>query len=71
LGFITANTDYSKTYFENIFLVTGHTPTGLIDAEYKGKVYRKNNHIAIDTGAVFRGGVLACVCLETDEEFYV
>ena len=69
-GFVTAKTDYTKIYFEDIFLVTGHIPTGLIDAEYIGRVYRKNNHIAIDTGAVF-GGVLSCVCLETDEEFYV
>ena len=70
LGFVTATTDYNKKYFDDVFLVTGHTPTGLIDAEYKNKVYRKNNHIAIDCGAVF-GGFLSCVCLETDEEFYI
>ena len=71
LDFVTAKTDYDKIYFPDMFLVTGHTPTVLIDKNYEKKIYRKNNHIAIDTGAVFHGGVLACVCLETDEEFYV
>jgi serine/threonine protein phosphatase 1 len=68
--FITANTDYGRQYFDDVFLVTGHMPTMNIDKAYWGRVYRKHNHIAIDAGAVF-GGKLACVCLETDEEFYV
>ena len=72
-SFITAKTDYSRQYFDDIFLVTGHRPTLTIDEAYRKKIYRKNNHIAIDTGAVFstRSGVLACICLDTFEEFYV
>jgi len=54
----------------NKCIVTGHTPTGLIDAAYNGRVWKGNNHIAIDCGAVF-GGVLGCLCLDTMEEFYV
>jgi serine/threonine protein phosphatase 1 len=64
------NTDYNKVYFEDIILVTGHLPTFIIDETCRGRVYRKHNHIAIDTGAVF-GETLSCVCLDTDEEFYV
>jgi serine/threonine protein phosphatase 1 len=68
--FATAKIDYKKQYFDDAFLVTGHIPTMSIDRSSKGKVWRKNNHIAIDAGAAF-GGALACVCLDTDEEFYV
>lgn len=75
--------DYRKVYFKNAYLVTGHTPTRAIYAEeqgevlgemnpkeYKDIIYKKNNHIAIDCGCGF-GGRLACLCLETLEEFYV
>jgi len=68
--FVTAVTDYNKEYFSDIFLVTGHLPTMGIDEEYRGRIYRANNHIAIDTGAVF-GERMGCICLDTDEEFYV
>jgi serine/threonine protein phosphatase 1 len=72
-SFAMAQTDYTRKYFDDIYLVTGHTPTFFIDKAYRGKIYRKHNHIAIDTGAVFakKDGVLACICLETMEEFYV
>ena len=33
------------------------------------KILHKNNHLAIDCGAVF-GQPLGCVCLDTLEEFY-
>ena len=49
-------------YYENRFLVTGHTPTFLINEEYRGKIYRKLNHIALDCGSVF-GENLGCICL--------
>ena len=35
----------------------------------RDKIYRKNNHIAVDCGAVY-GKCLACLCLDTMEEFY-
>lgn len=63
--------DYDKKYFDDIYLVTGHTPTQLIESNSKkGYIYKNNNHIAIDCGACFHGGRLAAVCLDTGEEFY-
>ena len=62
--------DYKKTYYQDKYLVTGHTPTMLIHQDYRGKIYRKNRHIAIDCGASF-GLPLGCICLDTFEEYYV
>jgi serine/threonine protein phosphatase 1 len=58
---------------ENRFLVFGHTPTFLLQGGSAGKIFRKNNYIGIDCGAVFEyaGGKLGCLCLNTMEEFYV
>lgn len=67
---IWERTDYKKVYFKDKIVVTGHTPTVMIDSDYEGRIYKKNNHIAIDCGAVFVG-VLGCICLDTMEEFYV
>ena len=64
--------DYSRCYFPDKYLVTGHIPTMAIGENPRpGYIYRANNHIAIDCGACFEGGRLACLCLDTDEEFYV
>lgn len=62
--------DYEKQYYSDKFLITGHTPTFYIDEKYRGRIYRKNNHIAIDCGVVY-GEKLGCICLDTLEEFYV
>lgn len=63
--------DYGTPYYPDKYVVTGHTPTMLIENNPNpGYIYRNNRHIAIDCGAGF-GGRLACLCLETDEEFYV
>ena len=63
--------DYNKKYFDDIILVTGHTPTQLIkDNDNPGYIFKKNNHIAIDCGACFNDGRLAAICLDTGEEFY-
>ncbi|MBQ9277796.1 MAG: fructose-bisphosphatase class III [Lachnospiraceae bacterium] len=63
--------DYDKKYFDDIYLVTGHTPTQLIESNpKKGYIYKKNNHIAVDCGACFYKGRLAAVCLDTGKEFY-
>ena len=67
---ITGRAEYDKRYFEDKYLVTGHTPTALIDYTSKGKILEINNHIAIDCGAVFNG-TLGCICLDTLEKFYV
>ncbi|MCR5591009.1 MAG: metallophosphoesterase [Lachnospiraceae bacterium] len=63
--------DYDTGYFDDIQVITGHTPTQLIDSNPRpGFIYRKNNHIAIDCGSYRTGGRLAAICLETGEEFY-
>lgn len=63
--------DYDEQYFEDTFVITGHTPTQSIeDNPRPGFIYRKNNHISIDCGAHYPGGRLAAICLETGEEFY-
>lgn len=66
--FIIGEPEYEKEYFSDKIIVTGHTPTGFIDPKFKGKIWHKNNHIAIDCGAVF-GNPLGCICLDTLEEF--
>ena len=66
---IVGEPEYEKEYFPDRYLVTGHTPTNLIDESCSGRIYQKNNHIAIDCGAVF-GNPLGCICLNTLEEFY-
>ena len=68
--FIWGRTDYSRVYYEDRLLITGHTPTVLIDPRFRGKIWRGNNHIAIDCGAVFFGA-LGCLCLDTLEEYYI
>jgi serine/threonine protein phosphatase 1 len=63
--------DYDTQYFEDTYVVTGHTPTQTIEGNPKpGYIYKKNNHIAIDCGAPFPSGRLAAICLDTGEEFY-
>lgn len=69
--FTWARVDYDTTYFNDIYVVTGHTPTQTIKGNPNpGYIYRKNNHIAIDCGACYTGGRLAAICLDTGEEFY-
>lgn len=61
--------DYEKQYFEDVYLVTGHTPTLAITG--KPEIYKNKHNICIDCGAGFKEGRLACLCLDTMEEFYV
>ena len=63
--------DYEVQYFEDKYLVTGHTPTQyILENPRPGFIFRKNRHIAIDCGAYCPGGRLAAICLDTGEEFY-
>ncbi len=63
--------DYTKRYFDDVYVVTGHTPTQLIDDNPRpGYIYRNENHIAIDCGAFIEGGRLSAICLDTGEEYY-
>ena len=66
---LTERPDYTKVYFDDKYLVTGHTPTCLIDEDFDGKIYSANRHIAIDCGAVF-GKKLGCIRLDDFKEFY-
>lgn len=65
--------DYSKKYFEDKYLVTGHTPTRFIHEEINGYsrniIFVNNNHIAIDCGCG-HDGLLGAICLDTFEDFY-
>ena len=67
--YILGEPDYEEVYFEDKYIITGHTPTGYIDRNSLGKIWMGNHHIAIDCGAVF-GKALGCLCLDTMEEFY-
>jgi serine/threonine protein phosphatase 1 len=63
--------DFNEKYYDDVYVVSGHTPTQLIEGNPNpGKIYRANNHIAIDCGACFKNGRSAVSCLDTGEEFY-
>ena len=77
--------DYEKVYFEDKYLVTGHTPTWTIYAQVRGilqkeiemnpklrwdRIYTRCNHVAIDCGCGY-GGRLGCVCLDTMERYHI
>lgn len=68
--FLFGEPEYEKIYDIEKIIITGHTPTGFIDLNSKGRIWKGNNHIAIDCGAVF-GNQLGCLCLDTMEEIYV
>lgn len=69
--FVWKRPDWNHPYFNdaNKFVVVGHTPT--IGITGKPEIFYKNNFIVIDCGACFENGMLACLCLDTMEEFYV
>lgn len=61
---------YDTKYFsDDVFVVSGHTPTLKLTGE--AKIYHNCNNICIDCGACFSRGRLACLCLDTMEEFYI
>ncbi len=69
--FIFAENDYTKAIFpKGTALVTGHTPTVVIDKALGGKIYSKNGHIAIDCGCGYPGGKLATLCLDKMKVYY-
>ena len=69
--FIWGEPDYEKKYDKDIIFITGHTPTDLIDPAFPGRIWQGNGHIAVDCGAMYEGGRLGCICLDTMEEYYV
>ncbi|MBQ0065330.1 MAG: serine/threonine protein phosphatase [Firmicutes bacterium] len=62
--------DYEQPFFPEWTIISGHTPTMLLQPERPAKIFKYKNHRVIDCGCVF-GGRLACLCLDTMEEYYV
>ena len=62
--------DFSKEFFSDKILVTGHTPTYMQGEDYRGMIYRRNGQIGIDCGAG-ESIALGCLCLNTGKEYYV
>lgn len=59
---------------KNYVIIHGHTPVQTITNGINDvKILHKDNHIFIDCGCVFEkaNGKLACLCLDTMEEYYV
>ena len=56
---------------KNLRIIVGHTPT--LSVNGKAAIYRGKSYVNIDCGACYGtySGKLACLCLDTDEEFYV
>lgn len=68
-GFLHGEPDYEIEYFPDKTVITGHTPTELIDPAFKGRIWHGNRHIAVDCGAGFSGN-LGCLCLDNLQEYY-
>lgn len=72
--FLFGRPGLNAVFFEDKYLVHGHTPTRLLLQEAgelpEDKIVRRGKKIAMDCGAAF-GGRLGCLCLDTMEEFYV
>ena len=65
-------TDYRIQYFEDSFIVSGHTPTMSIeDNPRPGFIFQSHNNILIDCGCSFQKGRLGCLCLNDMQEYYV
>ena len=63
--------DYNKKYYDDKYIITGHTPTQLIeDNDNPGYIYTNGMNIDIDCGAAF-GERLGCLRLNDMKEFYV
>ena len=63
-----------QVYFEDRYLVYGHTPARLLRGQLgeplSDRILRRGRQIAVDCGCGF-GGMLGCLCLDTLEEFYI
>ena len=66
---VWARPDFQRSYYDDQYVIVGHTPTLMIS--HKPEIYHHEQFIVIDCGACYPGGRLACLCLDTMEEFYV
>lgn len=64
-----ARPEPERGYFEDKFLIVGHTPTELLCGEHR--IFRKGYFIDIDCGIAFESDKLGCMRLEDFCEFYV
>ena len=62
--------DYGRRYYPDRTVVSGHTPTFMIDGGIEGRVYQENGHLAIDCGAAYGNGI-GILTLGSDEIAYV
>lgn len=63
--------DYEIPYFDDIIVVSGHTPTqNILGNNRPGYIFKANHHIAINCGAGKINGRLAAICLDTGKEYY-
>lgn len=68
---VWVRTNYDKMYFRNKYLITGHTPTRIIEGHIgNDNIYINKNNIAIDCGCAY-GKKLGCMRLDDLKEFYV
>lgn len=68
---VWTRTAYEIPYFDDVMVISGHTPTqNILGNSRPGYIFKKNNHIAIDCGAGKNNGRLAAICLDTGEEYY-
>lgn len=72
---IQGRPDPERRYYDDRYLVFGHTPTPLLyERELIGeggaRIFRKDKLIGLNCGCVY-GGSLGCICLDTFEEYYV
>lgn len=66
---VWARPEPERGYFEDKFLIVGHTPTEMLCGEHK--IFRKGNFIDIDCGIAFESDKLGCLRLDDFREFYV
>ncbi len=68
--FIYESQDPDRQYFSDATLISGHTPTYMIEGAERGKIYKGEYGYMIDCGAAF-GEPLAAMRLEDGKKFYI
>ena len=61
--------EFQYTDDESVFVIMGHTPTPFFIG--RPEIYQCRQNIYIDCGACADSGRLACLCLETFQDFYI
>lgn len=69
-SFMNGNLDLDKTYFDDKTMVVGYLDYEHTPAERTGKISSKNNNIALACD-MSEDDEVVCLCLETNDEYYV